>query len=440
MKHRIIIILLSILIPLGAIAQDESPEELFGDGDFFYEREDYSDAAHLYRQVLKAEPDNANIKFKLGMAYLNIPGEESRAIPYFLEATENITLKYRKNRYKVKRAPHHTWFFLGNAYRINNELDKALDAYERFRSLKNFEKKYSLRFTEKEIKAVGRAKIIQDAPKDLHKICLEEPLNTSSSEYNAVISANEKVMVWMNSQKFYEAIMMSVREDGVWTRPINITPQVGSDGDMTPTGLSADGTELLLVGTEEYNSDIYYSKFDGTFWSKAELLSGKVNSSFTELHASFSADGEKIYFSSDQRGTYGGMDIFFSYRYNYNKWGVPINMGPLVNTEFDETSAYLSPDGSRLLFASKGHYNMGGYDLFYCEIFENGSLSEAVNMGFPVNTTNNNLYFSPVKDGMSGIYSIRSDEGPGNEDIWYIEIMPHSKHIPKSCVNTLTNK
>ena len=100
----------------------------------------------------------------------------------------------------------------------------------------------------------------------------------------------------------------------------------------------------------------------------------------------------------------------------------------------------MSPDGSKLLFASKGHYNMGGYDLFYCDIFDDGSLSEAVNMGYPVNTTNNNLYFSPVRDGLSGIYSIRSDEGPGNEDIWFLEIIPNSKSISKPTIDTLAKR
>jgi len=440
MKHSLIIIILYILFPLAAIAQDESPEELFDDGDFFFAREDYSEAAYLYRQVLRAEPYNANVKYKLGMAYLNISGEESSAIPYFLDAKEDITLKYRGTRFREKKAPHHTWFFLGNAYRINNDLEEALDAYEHFRSLKNFEKKYSLRLTEEEIKAVGRANIIQDAPVCIRKTCFEEPLNTSSSEYNAIISANEGVIVWMNSQKFCEAIMMSIKKDGEWTGPVNITPQVGSDGDMVPTGLSADGTELLLVGTEEYNSDIYYSKFDGNLWSKAELLRGEINSSFTETHASFSADRSRIYFSSDQRGTLGGMDIFYADRDQDNTWGKPVNMGPKVNTEFDETSAYVSPDGSKLLFASKGHYNMGGYDLFYCDILLDNTLSEAVNMGYPVNTTNDNLYFSPVRDGLSGIYSIRSDEGPGNEDIWFLEIIPYSKSISKPTLDTLAKR
>ncbi len=432
MRQAYIIIIFCLICPLSVYAQDESPEDLFEDADYFFAREDFAEAAYLYKQVLRAEPENANVKFKTGMAYLNIPGEESTAIPYFLEATKDITQKYRKNRYEVKQAPYHTWFYLGNAYRINNELEEALDAYEVFKSLKNFEKKYSVRLTDDEIKACGRAKIIQDAPLDLYKFCFEEPLNTTGSDYKAVISADEQVLVWMNSQKFYEAILMSVKQDGKWSDPINITPQVGSDGEMVPCGLSADGTELLLVRHENFDSDIYYSKYDGTFWSKAEPIQGEINSNFTEDHASFSADGNRILFSSERRGSLGGLDIFYSDKTTDGYWSEPVNIGPRINTEADETSAYLSPDGSKLVFSSKGHYNMGGYDIFYCDIRDDNIYSEAVNMGFPVNTTNNNIYFNPIKDGLSGIYSMRSEDGPGNEDIWFLEIIPFEETVAKS--------
>ncbi len=432
MRRIIIITILSLFIPLISFAQEDTPEEIFEDGDFFFARGDYSEAAYLYRQVLRAEPENANIKYKLGMAYLNIPGEESVAIDYFLGAKENITLKYRRNRYEVKQAPYHTWFYLGNAYRINNELEEALDAYNEFKSLKNFEKKYNARLTDEEIKAVGRAKIIQDAPLDLYKLCYSETLNTTSSEYKALISANELVMVWMNSQKFYEAILMSVKQNGKWTKPINITPQVGSDGEMVPTGLSNDGMELLLVRHGALDSDIYLSKYDGTFWSKAEPIQGEINSNFTEDHASFSPDNNKIIFSSERRGSLGGLDLFYAERLADDSWGEPVNMGAGINSEFDETSAYISPDGSKLIFSSKGHYNMGGYDIFYCDIYKDGSYSDPVNMGYPINTTNDNLYFCPVRDGLSGVYAMRDEEGIGNEDIWYLEIIPFSETIAKS--------
>ncbi len=432
MRLHLIILIISLLIPTYLIAQEETPEELFEDGDFFFVREEYEEAAYLYRQLLLVEPDNHNVHYKLGMAYLNIEGQEKYAIDHFLKATENTSLKYRQNYYKQKEAPHHTWFYLGNAYRINNQLEEALEAYETFKSAKDFEKRYNISLTEDEIKAVGRAKIIQDVPLDIYKSCFEEPINTSENEYNAIISANEKMLVWMVSQRFYEAILMSVKQDGKWSNPINITPQIGSDGEMIPTGLSHEGTELLLVKQGEFDSDIYYSMYDGTFWSKAEPLPGNVNSNFTEDHASFHPDGETIYFSSDRRGTFGGLDIWISTKLDDGSWSEPINAGPVVNTDHDETSAYISPDGKKLIFASKGHFNMGEYDIFVSDLSENGSFEPVFNIGYPVNTTNNNTYFVPIKNGETGIYTMRHEEGAGKRDIWYIEIIPREATVAKA--------
>lgn len=426
-KYTFLIMAVLLLFTAVGIAQDETPEELFEDGDFFYVRGDYEEAAYLYRQLIRKEPGNHNAYYKLGMAYLNIEGQESLAINQFLKAAENTTIRYRKNYYKEKEAPHHTWFYLGNAYRINNQLDKALDAYDTFKSHKNFDKHYNERITNEEIKAVERAKIIQDAPVDVFKACYDEPLNTTGKEYNPVISANGKVMVWLNSQKFYEAIMMSVKQDGKWSAPVNITPQVGSDGEMSPTGLSANGEKLLLVKRMQFDSDIFMSEYDGSLWSQAEPVHGEVNSNFTEDHASFYPDGRKMLIASDRRGALGGFDIWISSLKQDGTWSAPVNAGEQINTEADETSAYISPDGKHMIFSSKGHFNMGGYDLFQSDVKEDGTFGFPFNMGYPINTTNDNTRFVPLHDGNTGIYSVRDTAGVGDRDIWYYEIIPQEE-------------
>ncbi len=314
---------------------------------------------------------------------------------------------------------------------MNNQLGEALDAYITFKSLPEFEKIYNLGITEEAIKSVETAKVIQDDPVNLFKHCFESPVNTGSKEYKAVISANEQVMVWMSSEKLYEAIMMSTKEDGEWTPPVNITPQLGSDGNMFPTGLSADGTELLLIKKETFDSNIYYSKFEDGRWQKAEWMEGRINSNSLENHASFHPDGTKILISSARRGTEGGLDIWISNRVTDSTWSKPVNAGEKINTKADETSAYFSPDGNKLIFCSKGHFNMGGYDIFTSNIAADGSFETPVNIGYPVNTTTDNIFFVPMKDGKSGIYCMRDDEGIGSLDIWYLEILKDNQAVPK---------
>jgi len=410
-------------MPLSA--QDESAEELFYDADFFYtQEEDYEEAAYLFRQLLQKEPDNAHVKFLLGMCYLNILGQEQQAIPCFLEATENISLRFKANRYSEKNAPHHTWFYLAEAYRITNQLEEALNALDEFQALKNFEKKYNLRITEDARSDIERAKIIKDAPLEVITHCYDEPINTTGDDYSGVISGNEEMMVWVSSQAFYEAVMMSTKTNGEWTVPINITPQIRSDGNLFPTGLSADGTMLLMTKRTREETDIWYSQYDGLIWSPAEPLHGEVNTRSIEDYATFHPDGTRIYFSSDRRGSEGGMDIFYSERLPDGRWDEPVNMGENINTEYDEVSAYVSPDSSRFIFCSEGHFNMGGFDIYRCEREEDGSWSKPINMGFPINTTADNTFYVPLDDGMSGLYSRYTLDGVGEQDLWYIQIVP----------------
>ena len=113
-------------------------------------------------------------------------------------------------------------------------------------------------------------------------------------------------------------------------------------------------------------------------------------------------------------------------------WSDPVNAGPVVNTDHDETSAYLSPDGKKFIFASKGHFNMGGYDIFVSDLSEDGSFQPVFNIGYPINTTNDNTCFVPIKNGDTGIYTMRHKDGVGRRDIWFIEIVPREATVAKA--------
>ena len=418
-------------ISQAVISQDRSAEELFYEAIFFYEEEeDFQEAEYVFNQVLSQEPDNANVKYWLGMCYNNILGQEEKGIPYFKEATENINVKYKTNRFTEKRAPHHSWFYLAEAYRKTNQMDDALDALIQFQSLKNFEKNYNVRITEDEILAVERAKIIRDAELNLRALYFNEPINTVNNDYNGVISADGNMLVWANSKTFYEAVYMSLRKGSQWSQPVLITPQIVSDGDLFPTGLSTDGTTLLLVkDPKKGDKDIWYSSYDGLLWSPAQPLHGAINSNAEEDHASFSPDGDRIYLSSDRRGGEGGLDIWYSDRQADGQWSEPVNMGEGINSDKDETSAYISPDGSRFIFASQGHFNMGGFDIFRCELQEDGIWSQPTNIGFPINTTGDNTFYVPLNDGLSGLYTQFTNDAVGMLDLWYIEILGEDRLI-----------
>jgi len=411
------------MIAASLVAQ--AAEDNFYDAIYFYqEEEDYQEAQFLFKVVLRDEPRNANVKYWLGLCYNNIQGEEHLGIPYFIEATHNITPKYKKERYSEKRAPHHTWFYLAEAYSKTNQMDEALEALTNFKELKDFDSKYNARITEEAVQAVERAKIIKDAEINIRGLYFNEPINSPADDYNGVISGDGSMMVWANTKTFYEAVYMSTRKDNQWGVPILITPQIVSDGDLLPTGLSFDGTSLLLVKSDKRgNTDIWISHFNGNLWSPAEEIIGDINSGSNEDHASFSPDGRLIYFSSDRRGGEGGLDLWYSESQRDGEWGSPVNMGDQINTDKDETSVFMAPDGERLLFASKGHFNMGGYDIFRCELEENGSWSQPTNIGYPLNTTSDNTFYVPINNGLQALYTRFTNDAIGKRDLWYVEIL-----------------
>ncbi len=426
----IFIIFIAGLFSVANAQQNSSPEGSFKDGDYFFFSGDYQEALYNYLKLTGTNYENANLNYKIGYCYLNIPGEEPKAIPFLEKAAQDINPKYKKRSPKETHAPEYTLFYLGNAYRINNQLDKALENYQKFKSLPDFEDKYNQNIVNNEIKACEKAKIIQDIPVYIEEENLGKPVNTGTNNYDPVVSRDESVLFYMTELKFYNAIFMSRKEGGKWTAPINITPQVGSDGDTYPTEISADKRTLYLIKGEGNDRDIYVSKWEKGFWTKMIRLNDQVNSGRAEAHAGLSPDNKTLYFSSNRRGGFGKLDIYLSRLLPSGVWSPAENLGNVINTPFNEDAPYLTDDGKRLYFVSEGHYNMGGYDIFFSEK-KDSQWEIPTNIGYPVNTTGDNTFFYPVKNGLAGYLSRITPEGYGKKDIYRVEILPTTNQQPR---------
>jgi hypothetical protein len=161
-----------------------------------------------------------------------------------------------------------------------------------------------------------------------------------------------------------------------------MTPELQSDGDMFISCLSTDGKTLFLSKDDNFNSDLYTSTFDGTRWHPNIRLNKNINTKYWESHGFNSDDGNKLIFASDRPGGYGGLDLYLSVKVN-GDWGPAINLGPEINTPFNEDRPFLVNNGKSLFFSSQGHVNMGGYDLFRSELQQDGRWTQPVNLGFP---------------------------------------------------------
>lgn len=398
-----------------------APEELFSEGQYFFQRGDYKEALYFFKQLVAQFPGQANYNFKAGECYLNISGMEEFAVPYLEVAVKQTVPKknYKAKDFAEGNAPLHAYFYLGNAYRAAGRLDDALTVYNAFLASPYFYGNYNQNVVEQEMKSCERAKIIQDSPIELVNTPLDTNINTSYNEYNPVISRDGRTLAFVRGLKFYEAVFVSRLTESGWSKPVNISEEIVSDGDYYPTGLGSDGKTMLLVRTLNENADIYISKFINGKWSKAEKLPGKVNTIQTESFASFGYSDSTIYLVSNRSGTRGGLDIFVS-EFKDGVWGKPKNLGKTINTEYDEDTPSLCIDGKTLFFSSKGHYNMGGFDIFY-SYKENKKWADPRNAGFPVNTTRDDRFFYVFDDCMTGLFSIL-DRETGVADIYQIEI------------------
>jgi hypothetical protein len=214
--------------------------------------------------------------------------------------------------------------------------------------------------------------------------------------------------------------MLSKLVGNKWSPPVNITPELQTEGDIYISCLSSDGKILYLSKDDNYNSDIFTSTYDGTTWGQTVKLNKNINTRYWESHGFVTEDGEQLIFASDRPGGFGGLDLYLSKKVN-GDWGPPVNLGPEINTQFNEDRPFLINNGKILFFSSQGHSTMGGYDLFRSELQSNGLWSKPSNLGYPINTPDDNIFFMPVENGNAGYYSTNKDPaGEGKEDIYKI--------------------
>ncbi|MFN8208670.1 MAG: OmpA family protein [Bacteroidales bacterium] len=427
MKKLPALFLILLLSGVVSIAQEpaEAYKEVFADAEYFLASEYYADALPEYMKLYKRGfADNANLNYRIGICYLNIPGNKAEAIPYFQKAVLKVTEHYTEGVLKETNAPYDAFLYLGNAYRINNELDKAILAYNKYMELIGPEKSEMLTYAQKQVEACKVAQKMQQLPVPVDETNLGAIINNSAGNYRPAISGDESTLAYMNHLKFYDAVYLSRKVNGVWSEPENLTPQIMSDGDQFTCALSYDGKLLLLTKEDQFNSDIFYSEYIDKTWTPSRPYNKNINTKFWESHASLTKDGKRLYFASNRNGGQGEMDIYYSDKLANGEWGPAVNIGPVINTPLSEDSPFITADGKTLFFASQGHENMGGFDLFKSDINANGEWSAPVNLGFPVNKTDDDLFFVPVGDGSSGYMALYEKTGFGDQDIYKLTIHP----------------
>ncbi len=424
MKHFHILIYIILFISSNSAAQTEPDyREMFLESEMYFLFEEYNEALPSYIRLNQKFPDNDNIKYKIGVCYLNDPYEKAKSISFLEEAVKNTDPKYKENSFKETKAPLEAYFHLGNAYRINNQLDKAIETYEKFKELAD-PKIYDIELINEQIRACQNAKELKEKPVDIAIVNVGDPINTRFSDMRPVVSGDETKLVYLQKLQFYDAIFFSEKIDSIWSFPRNImpVPELSVDEDAYPTALSYDGTKLLVYRSDNFIGDLYTSTLVDGLWIPLTKLNDNINTKYWESHACFTKSGDSLYFTSNRKGGYGGLDIYLSIKGEDNQWGIPSNMSSAINTKYNEETPFVTYDGKTLYFSSYGHHNMGGYDVFYSKLLTDGTWSHPVNAGFPINTTDDDVFYVPVQNGMYAYFPRFMDQGYGKTDIYRLEI------------------
>lgn len=409
MYKIVISLILSLVIYTNLSGQEKGgPKEWFVEAESYFLFQEYKDALPLYQQLIRVDPDNYNVLYKIGICYLNDPYQKEKAIVYLSKAAEHITLNYKQNTIKEKLAPPEARYYLGKAYHVNGNFKEAIEQYQNFLSGAD-PVQFDLDLVKEDIEACQRAMKVYNNPIYCKFDNLSKTVNSRFEDFNPVLSGDGKVLAFTRRMQFYDGVFVAVKKsDGTWSEPYNVTGDFGLDGSSLTTGISYFGDEIFVYRSDNYDGNIYSSKRINNKWNKLEKLNENINTKFWESHASPSFDGQYLIFTSNRDGGYGGLDIYKSKRNSNGDWGSAVNMGPVLNSPLNEETPFLSNEGYSIFFSSEGHNTIGGYDIYVSRQNSDGTWSKPYNMGYPVNTADDNLFYFPSGvDNFGSLFRIR---------------------------------
>jgi len=416
--------LLLFFLP-GTYSQDNKEfKKTFLDGEYFMMIEEYSEALHYFNELLKLDPQNANLHFLAGACYISLYGQKLKATPHLEEAVQSISTGYREGSYKERGAPREALFALARAYQINNDFDKAIKQYETYKNAM-FKRHFAdIEYVNHQIKSCELGKSMIRKPIEVQMLDVGGSINRFNSNYNPVFARNDSLVIYMTDKPLYRAIMESRRGTGGWSEPKDITSMLGSDGDCYPTCLSRDASELYIVKKDAFESNIYISRRVNGAWTVIEELNQNINTQYYESHASLSLDGRKLLFTSDRPGGQGAQDIWMSVRSSTGDWLPPVNMGPRINSHYNEETPFFTENQRKIYFSSQGHATMGGYDIFVSERLPDALWSFPENLGYPVSTADDDLFYVPRSNGWKGYLATSQDSLEGVLMIYALRFQP----------------
>jgi outer membrane protein OmpA-like peptidoglycan-associated protein len=393
----------------------------------------YPMARDHYLFAYQYNPENAALNYKLGICYL-YTDDKYEAIDYLdrafaldPEVSSDIHLQ------------------LGRAYQLVLEFDKAMEQYNIHSSQMEPEERQEFSgILAKLFEECINGKSLSHNPVRVIIQPLGDEVNSKYDDYNPMFAFEDSAMFFTSRRpfgkakrnridnKYNEDIYLASYEGGLFQEASRFDKPFNTDNNDAVVGVSAEGNTLILYRGAIQGGDIQLSTYrsDKNKWTRPKSMTGRLTSKDGETSACFSPDGKELYYvSRNSKLTRGGKDILYSRLDDKGKWSKPMNAGVSINTPYDEEGVFISPDNRYLYFASKGHNSMGGFDIFRSERNENGRWSDPENMGYPLNTPDDEVFFITDRTGSHGYYSAIREGGNGARDICKVVFLGSEKEL-----------
>ena len=390
-----------------------------------YKNDNFEGALDEYLVLIKKDPSNEKYNYRIGVCYLNTDIDKTKAIAYF-EKIQNSS------------SEEETKFLLGRAYQYGLQFDDALKMFEKYKQ-EGKGSSANKKDAEVQIQYCINAKELMKFPLNVSFENLGKNVNSEYPDYFPFVPGDESFLIFNTKRPEAGAfqypdgswganIYFSKVKDGEFTKAKPLGRVINSQyGDEEAVGLSSSGDYLLVYFDNMQGAgDIYISKADKSRnFKEPILLDEQINSvNGQEISASITADGNAIFFASTRSGGMGGSDLYVCRRLPNGNWSPAQNLGTEINTPQNEDFPNISPDGNMLFFSSMGHTSMGGYDIFAAKWDEaTQKFIGAKNIGFPINTPEDDMNFRLSSTGKYGYLSARKKDGFGDLDIYRVNFL-----------------
>lgn len=388
-------------------------------------------------RLLQINPTSPNYNYRKGFIVLDSRQDWVTALPYLQKALVDVDKNFDMYSAKETSAPIDVYYHIARCYHLDEQIDKAKEYYSKFIATSNSKseqiKNAELRLLQCDIANYNLANQKKSIVKNIGNV-----VNGVYPDYSPVISLDGSSLYFTSRRQwadqstddykdpqlnqYPEDIYVSYGElNSNWTTPERLSFCDGKLNEATVT-ISPDERRIYTYEDRTGFGDIYYSDFQNNNFSALTLLGHKnLNTKYWETHCTVTPDGQNMYFVSDRPGGFGGRDIYRSVKLPNGQWSEPINLGPVINTAYDEDSPFIAVDNKTLYFSSNGPNSMGGFDIFVSIRDENNVWSNSVNLGYPINSTGDDIYYTTTSDGHYGYLSSFRKNGFGEKDIYQIE-------------------